>query len=90
MHRLDLFQFEDSMSFAPAEEGRRGPIVGRPRVRVADVDGKELQEPPGSAIPCPAHQFWDQEAYGLAVASGPVIEGGQGGQFEGVGGHGSR
>jgi hypothetical protein len=43
----------DALPLVPAQEGPRSPPVSGPRVRVADVDGEELDEPPRGSRPCP-------------------------------------
>src|SRR5271157_1200330 len=56
MHRLHVFQPANPLPFAPAQEGSGSPPVGGPRVRVAYVDGEELDEAPCSPFPCPGNQ----------------------------------
>ena len=51
MHRLYVLDARDASVLAPSQEGAGGTAISGADVRVADVDGEELQEAPGGAIP---------------------------------------
>jgi len=52
MHRLNAPQLVNPLPFTPAQEGSRGPRIGRPRVAVADVDGEEFEEAQRAVVTC--------------------------------------
>ena len=53
MHRLDVAESVNPLSFAPKQECTSRPRVCRAGVLVADIDGEEFQEPPGGYFACP-------------------------------------
>jgi hypothetical protein len=62
MHRLYVLNARDASVLAPSQEGTGGTAISGAGVRVADVDGEELQEAPGGLFSRRA----DQRRYGQA------------------------
>jgi hypothetical protein len=58
MHRLDAPEFIHPLLLAPAQEGPGSSPISGPRVRAADIDGKELDEAPRGPLPCPGGSFF--------------------------------
>src|SRR5215831_13787640 len=52
MNRLDLIKPANLPGFVPLQKFDSRPIVGRARVRIADIDGEEFQEALLGPPPC--------------------------------------
>ncbi len=50
MQRLDIGELAEPMLVAPGEEAGRSPVIGKPRVVVADGRGEEFEEAAGGVV----------------------------------------
>jgi hypothetical protein len=56
MNRLDLIEPTNLSGFAPLQKFDRRPMIGRARIRIANVDGEKFQEALLGPLPCPGNQ----------------------------------
>ena len=56
MNRLDLIEPPNLSGFTPFQKFNRCPMIGRARIRIADVDGEEFKEALFRPLPCPHNQ----------------------------------
>ena len=56
LDRPDFIESANPMRLAPVEKPDSRPMVGRTRIRIANVDGEEFEEAGARPLPCPGDE----------------------------------